>query len=76
VAELFPHQVERDACGDGRHPKTVPQALWARACGPSRPAAAMTACTARQPVMRDQGGRDAGQRTKWIAHRERPRHSL
>src|ERR1700730_13038552 len=27
------------------------------ACGPSRPAAAMTAWTARQPVMRDQGQR-------------------
>jgi hypothetical protein len=54
VAEPFLYQVERDAGGDGGHPETVPQP-FRRGRTPSRPAACITACIARQPVIRDHG---------------------
>lgn len=54
VIEPSLHQVERDAGGGGGHPEALPQSLG-RGVRPVKPGAPMTACTARQPVIRDQG---------------------
>src|SRR4051812_10220035 len=54
MAEPFLHQVERDAGGDGRQPEPCRSPLG-EAGTPSSPAACITACTARHPVIRDHG---------------------
>jgi len=54
VAEPLLHWVERNAGRDRGHPEAVPQPLG-EVCGPDNPAASMTPCTARQPVIRLQG---------------------